>query len=530
MKRYLFFILFFTAILHTFSQSIFDNFESPTSSLNWVGDNCGVNVNFTNPFQSGINTSSKVLRYSDSGGAYANIRFDQSQNFSLYYNPIFTLKIYIPSTGITGNQPNQISLKLQNGTLNEPWTTQSEIIKAVTLNQWQTISFNFATDTFVNFNGNSVNPIYRQDFNRVLLQINGENNTDFVTAYIDDFFYNYANTAVEPVFDNLVWSDEFDGTGAINAQKWHHQTQLPNGGSWFNGEIQHYTNRIQNSNVSNGSLKIVAIREQFNDQGQTKPFTAARLNSKFAFRYGRIEVRAKLPTGIGTWPAIWTLGKNITETGGYWASNFGTTGWPACGEIDIMEHWGNNQNFVQSALHTPSSFGNTVNKGGRVIPTVSSQFHIYSVDWSAEKMVFKIDNVTHYIYNPAVKNPSTYPFTDEQYILLNFAIQNTIGGSFNQGVFEVDYVRVYQETPLTVVDFADKNKIVLYPNPTKTTVTIQTEQVIKEKTIYDLQGKLIKTISNNTKEINVDDLQAGIYLLKIEDENGLMITKKLLKN
>ena len=139
---------------------------------------------------------------------------------------------------------------------------------------------------------------------------------------------------------------------AIDTTKWFHQTRLPNGWGWFNNEQQHYTDRTENSYVSNGSLKIVAKRETFTDQGHTKQFTSARLNSKYAFRYGRVEVRAKMPTGVGTWPAIWTLGKNITENGGYWQTQgYGTTGWPDCGEIDIIEHWGNNQNYVQSALH-----------------------------------------------------------------------------------------------------------------------------------------------------------------------------------
>ena len=147
---------------------------------------------------------------------------------------------------------------------------------------------------------------------------------------------------------------------AIDSNKWFHQTLLPNGSSWFNGEQQHYTDRTENSYVSNGTLKIVAKKESYRDQNVTKNYTSARLNSKYAFQYGTVEVRAKLPSGVGTWPAIWMLGKNINESGAYWETQgFGTTSWPASGEIDIMEHWGRNENFVQSAMHTPSSSGNT---------------------------------------------------------------------------------------------------------------------------------------------------------------------------
>ena len=243
----------------------------------------------------------------------------------------------------------------------------------------------------------------------------------------------------------LVWSDEFNDSGAINTANWFHQTQLPAGGSWFNGEVQHYTNRTDNSIVSDGFLNIIAKKEVFTDQEYTKQYTSARLNSKFAFTYGRVEVRAKLPTGVGTWPAIWLLGRNINEAGAYWETQgYGAVGWPTCGEVDIMEHWGNNQNFVSSAIHTPSSSGNTINKGGQTISTVSSTFHVYALEWTEEKMVFSVDDVVHYTYNPAIKNADTWPFDNDQYIILNIAIQPSIDQAFTQSAMEIDYVRVYQ--------------------------------------------------------------------------------------
>ncbi len=243
---------------------------------------------------------------------------------------------------------------------------------------------------------------------------------------------------------SLVWSDEFNGTGAVDNTKWHHQTQLPNGDSWYNGEIQHYTNLTTNSYQNSGALNLIAKKETFTDQGVTKQFTSARLNSKFAFKYGKVEVRAKLPSGVGTWPAIWMLGKNIIEPGAYWSATYGTLNWPDCGEVDIMEHWGSNQNYVQSAMHTPSSFGGTVNLGGQTISTASTAFHIYTLVWTAEKMEFAVDGIIHYTYNPTVKDSNTWPFDAEQYLLLNLAIQGNIDSGFTQGAMEVDYVRVYQ--------------------------------------------------------------------------------------
>ena len=245
---------------------------------------------------------------------------------------------------------------------------------------------------------------------------------------------------------SLACSANETAVSPVNASKWFHQTQLPNGHSWFNNEQQHYTNRITNAYVSDGTLKVVAKKETFTDQGQTKQYTSARLNSKLAFKYGRVEVRAKLPAGAGTWPAIWTLGKNIKEVGAYWQTQgYGTTSWPSCGEIDIMEHWGSRPNFVQSAMHTKSSSGDTVNKGWQTIATATTDFHIYTMDWSAESIVFSVDNKVHYRYQPRIKNSRTWPFDKEQYLILNLAIASDIDSSFNGAKMEIDYVRVYAE-------------------------------------------------------------------------------------
>lgn len=257
---------------------------------------------------------------------------------------------------------------------------------------------------------------------------------------------------VDVVYNNLVWSDEFETNGAVNATKWHHQTQLPAGGSWFNGEVQHYTNQLTNSFVNAGFLNIVAKKEPYTDQGITKQYTSARLNSKFAFLYGRVDIRAKVPTNQGTWPALWMLGKNVNEDGGFFDATYGTTDWPACGEIDIMEHGitpSQPTNYVQSALHTPSSFGNTTNIGGTLANNLGTDYHIYSMNWSPYQITFLLDGVAYYTYNPAVKTPSNWPFTSEQYLLLNIAmggIAGTIPASFTQTAMEVDYVRVYQNT------------------------------------------------------------------------------------
>ncbi len=538
MKSIAFFII--TIFLYSnilTSQIVQDDFEGNGNISTWFGDDCGMNINFGNPFPQGNNTSATVLRYDDVGGQYANVRFDGISNFPMSTDNVFSLKIYVPSSGITGASPNQISLKLQDGNLGAPWSTQSEIIKPIVLNQWQTVSFDFANDSYINLDGGSFPPTQRTDFNRVVIQVNGENNNDRVLAYLDDFSYggtNTTNPGTDPDFNTLVWADEFDGTGAIDGSKWFHQTQLPLADSWYNGEIQHYTNRVENSYVSNGTMKIRARKESFTDQGVNKQYTSARLNSKFAFKYGRVEIRAKLPTGVGTWPAMWMLGKNIDENGAYWDNQgYDTTPWPACGEIDIMEHWGSNQNYVQSAMHTPSSFGNTSDKGGRVVPTVSSAFHIYTLDWTPEKMVFKIDGIEHYTYEPTVRNANTWPFDAEQYILLNVAIQGSIAPSFTESSMEIDYVRVYQEGSPTSVGQVGNTSFSYYPNPVDDTLMIELDESVQQEirlNIHNIKGQLVHSFRENVSGNqflvkHLGHLPKGVYVVSFSMDNEMKAFK-----
>ena len=534
-------IISFSSHILAQNQTVEDDFEGNGTITNWFGDNCNIDTNQTNLYTDSNNNSATVLEYNDVGGTFSNVRFEINNTFNLSSDYVFTLKIYLPSSGLTGNQTNQVSLKLQDGSLNEPWSTQSEILKPIILDQWQTVSFDFLNDNYINLDQNSPPPSQRTDFNRVLIQVNGENNNDLVLAYIDDFYYN-GTVAVDPIYDTLIWSDEFDGEGAIDSSKWHHQTLLPNGSSWYNNEIQHYTDRIDNSNISNGVLNIVGKKEVYNSQGVTKQYTSARLNSKFAFQYGKIEIRAKLPSGIGTWPAIWTLGKNINENGAYWYNQgYGTTSWPACGEIDIMEHWGYNQNYVQSATHTPSSYGGTVNIGGQVIPTASSEFHIYTLLWYPDRLIFSVDGNIHYIYKPIELNNDTWPFNEEQYLLLNFAILPDIDPNFVVDALEVEYVRVYQSAPLSIneIDNSSSFRLINTPNPAKNYTIISynlPDNADVKLYIHNVNGQLIQTLIEEKQTAgqyqikwNLDNLLSGIYFYTLKTENNI-VTKKCIVN
>ena len=147
----------------------------------------------------------------------------------------------------------------------------------------------------------------------------------------------------------LVWSDEFDQAETqIDTSKWFLETEAPNNGAWYNNELQHYTDRLDNVYVSDGTLKIVAKKEDYTHSGTTQAYTSSRLNSRFKFTYGRVEVRAKLP-----------VRKGYGRPYGCWEKNLTTAGWPACGEIDIMEQLFEDFLMMQCAVHVPANYGDT---------------------------------------------------------------------------------------------------------------------------------------------------------------------------
>jgi beta-glucanase (GH16 family) len=183
-------------------------------------------------------------------------------------------------------------------------------------------------------------------------------------------------------------------------------------------------------------LKITARNETYGGSD----YTSARIKTEglFSFQYGRIDIRTKVPGGEGIWPANWMLG-----------DNFSSVGWPGCGEIDIMEYRGASPSIIHGAIHTPSSFGGTVNTGTTIVPTAETDFHVYSVEWDESRIRFMVDYETFYVYEPADYNSGTWPFDAPQFILLNVAVGGSFGGPVNNSIFpqtmEVDYVRVFQK-------------------------------------------------------------------------------------
>lgn len=400
-------------------------------------------------------------------------------------------------------------------------------------NTWQSLSFDFANAVLSSDGTTPENAT--GTYRRLTIFIN-KGSTQAGTYRLDDI--DDGSTPTDPndldiIYNDLVWADEFDTDGAVDDSKWHHQTFGPNGGQWFNGEQQHYTDSQDNSFVSGGFLNIVAKRETTNQNGVTLDFTSARLNSKFAFTYGRIDVRARLPFGNGIWPAIWTLGKNITEEGSWFQTQgFGTTPWPACGEIDVMEHGLHAVNEVSSAIHTTSSSGATVNTDTQMLVDVANNFHKYSVNWSPNQITFLIDDVGYYTYKPSIQNPDTWPFNLDQFILLNVAmggIAGTIDGGFTQSSMVIDYVRVFQNNPLSTDDvFADKFSV--YPNPTTDAglINIRTTENIDKVELYNTLGQLMINTSTNPYQLNVQGVASGMYLMKIYSGSKSTVKRVLI--
>ena len=531
--RYILLLFCYVFSLSTFSQQIIqDDFEGNGTIVEWVGDDCGVVSSFSNPYVQGINTSDKVLKYIDTGGRYANVRFDTNQNIDLSIKNSFSFKIFVPSSTLTGNQTNKVSVKLQNGSLSQPWYTQSEIIKPITLNEWQEITFDFENDNYINLDPSSPDPITRTDFNRVLIQVNGEDNYDHVIAFVDDFIFE-ESTYTAPVFNNLIWSDEFNNSGAVDSNKWHHQIIPIDGGNWANGEEQHYTDQITNSYVSDGSLKIKAIGENYTFNNVTKSYTSARLNSKFAFQYGRIDVRAKLPAEAGTWPAIWTLGADINELGNYFGSTYGSVGWPSCGEIDIMEQNGWDKTNLIGHLHYANSNTNGYqNEGGSTyIANSSGEFHTYSLIWTEDIIQILLDNTVFF----ERENSQEIPYDNQHYLLLNIAMGGNLGGNipnnFSESIMEIDYVRVYEESSLSALE-TTLDALIVYPNPVENNVRVKVPKYLigTKVKIYSTLGQKLAafTISSIDTLFDMSLYKPGIYFLKFESNKGVY-TKEIIK-
>lgn len=252
----------------------------------------------------------------------------------------------------------------------------------------------------------------------------------------------------------LVWAYEFDKPGLPDPAKWNYET-----GFVRNSEAQYYTaSRLENARVENGSLVIEARKENYKNQAfnptagpgdwirsrEFADYTSASLTTweRFSLKYGRVEVRAKLPSGRGVWPAIWMLGTNVASAG-----------WPGCGEIDIMEMVGFRPDMIYGHIHTLESVKTKKVKDGTGLKVTgaSDDFHVYAAEWDPNQITLLVDGKKYYTYQNPHTDEASWPFDKDQYLILDLAIGGAWGGK--KGIddsifpqrFYIDYVRVYQK-------------------------------------------------------------------------------------
>ncbi len=234
----------------------------------------------------------------------------------------------------------------------------------------------------------------------------------------------------------LVWSDEFNYVGLPDPTKWSYDV---GGSGWGNQELQYYTfQKKENARVENGCL-IIEARKEKTDKNE---YSSARLvtKGKGDWTYGRIEVRARLPKGLGTWPAIWMLASTSPLK------------WPDDGEIDIMEHVGYDPGVVHGSVHTKKYYHSigTQKTATTLVPDFSDSFHVYSLDWNSETIKVLVDNQPYFIFKNEHTGKEVWPFDQPFHLLLNIAVGGGWGGQkgIDDSIFpvkmEIDYVRIFQ--------------------------------------------------------------------------------------
>jgi beta-glucanase (GH16 family) len=315
------------------------------------------------------------------------------------------------------------------------------------------------------------------------------------------------------------WCEEFDYTGSVDATKWKFQV---GGGGYGNSELQNYTSRAENAYVDGDKLIITALKETYGSEAYTsaKIWTQGIKN----WKYGKFEIRAKVPAGVGTWPAFWMMPKN---------SSYGI--WPKSGEIDILEHSALALNKVLGSIHTEKynhKLGTQISFS-KSNPTLTSEFHTYSMVWNEFSIAWYLDDVQYgkTTFNPNmntdVETYAAWPFDQEFYLIINLAMGGSMGGTvdpnFVSDTFEIDFVRVYQQDygindnidptevgNIQAVKILDSTAYLLWTRATD-------NQQVKYYHIY-LNGKHYKSTSLNILKLK-NLIAETDYLVEIEAED-----------
>ncbi len=308
----------------------------------------------------------------------------------------------------------------------------------------------------------------------------------------------------------LAWSDEFDYTGLPDVSRWSYDV---GGHGWGNQEEQFYTDkRAENARVDGDQLIIEARRELFSGRN----YTSARLVSKEKgdWIYGRIEVRAQLPAGRGTWPAIWMLPTN---------SPYGNGRWPQTGEIDIMEHVGHAPGAINATIHTDAfNHAQNTQKGKSInVEDASTAPHVYALEWTPTKLVFSVDGNDYWTYPKGLSTWRQWPFDTDFHLILNIAIGGTWGGQqgIDNSIFPqqmlVDYVRVFRYVGLPVVTFDLPSNIQPGQSVSFTGAASDPDGKIRRVELYQRDGLISRLIRDTDQwSIPVENVSEGCYLLR----------------
>ncbi len=306
---------------------------------------------------------------------------------------------------------------------------------------------------------------------------------------------------------SLVYADEFDGT-TLDLSKWNIQV-----GYAANQEKEYYTDGTNNIRVENGNLIISAKKENY---VADRNYSSGRIYSKSKgyIKYGKVEARISVPSGAGTWPAFWMMPQS---------SVYGS--WPKSGEIDIMEHIGSNPTMTSHAVHTSLKNGSIGNNWFAKVyqPNMENNFHIYSIQWDQDQILFFIDNVqTGTLYRNFTDTSTGWPFDQYFYVILNLAIGGTMGGTVDDNIFNnpvemmVDYVHLYQLN--TAVNEIQDVNLQVYPTRFTDVINIKTNNPTSVKLFNSIGKQLIEKNITGDETLKTNQLANGIYFLKTENK------------
>ncbi|MDR1592667.1 MAG: family 16 glycosylhydrolase [Prevotellaceae bacterium] len=343
-----------------------------------------------------------------------------------------------------------------------------------------------------------------------------ENPAQSIEVYLDDIVKTDLNAGETGIIElpgtfQLVWADEFDGAG-YDPDIWSPQVR---GDGFGNNELQYYTGLERNIFTRDGNLVLKVYKESY----QNRNYTSGKLwgqNKKY-FKYGRVEARFKLPEGRGTWPAIWMMPQS---------SVYG--GWPNSGEIDIMEFVGYQPSTIHGTVHRGAGSGGNGNGSNISIAGKTGDFHVIRIDWEPGYIKWYLNDQLFHTYNNGFAGSSQWPFDQDFYVILNFAVGGNWGGA--QGVddaiwpqeFLIDYVRVYQksEDGETAVKTTDAQAFARVTLAGETLNVASRSEIPFSVNIYSVMGQkyVSKRFSGENAQIDVTHLSSGMYIVSVSNE------------